>query len=503
MYTAVVVSDSLQVEHWQVLAIRKVLELRNVALDGILITETQRRSDPAGIRMLRIYEDKKYPLKPNPFQLLQLSKEFNGLKIYRTSDLEDNQLVDKAPWNLLLILGTPLLKSVPTPVTEWIGLKITFDFQHWGYAELLKRRGTINSYLIQYKNSWERGKVVLSSTSSVDKFSANLTRARVAWKSAFFMSRALAHPEQGPRSQLNALPPMQALVLVPIKLIGHALKLGWLKMLKTTTKERWMLFFKFEDQPSLEVHDFRPLHPVKGHFWADPFVIYRHDKYYVFFEDGLTRNKKGFISVLQLHPSGEYSDYQPIIERDYHMSYPFIFEWQGSLFMIPETSANGTIDLYECVDFPNNWQYKHTLMSDIVAYDTTLIHYEDRWWLFANVKEHKGISSWDELYIYYADDPLSQNWTPHPKNPVISDVTRARPAGRIMILDQQMIRPSQDSSWRYGYALKFSRITTLNEFDYQEVELSSVEAVQLGAAQTIHTYNHQDGLTLVDGIERN
>ena len=43
-------------------------------------------------------------------------------------------------------------------------------------------------------------------------------------------------------------------------------------------------------------------------------------------------------------------------------------------------------------------------MENIKAYDATVIYHKNKWWMFADVVEHEGVSSWDELFLFYSDD---------------------------------------------------------------------------------------------------
>src|SRR5207245_8149176 len=99
--------------------------------------------------------------------------------------------------------------------------------------------------------------------------------------------------------------------------------------------------------------------------------------------------------------------------------------------MIPESGTNRTIEVYKCKKFPDEWEWQKNLMEKVKAVDTTLFYDHQRWWLFTNVQEHEGASTCDEIFLFYADNPLSDMWHPHPQNPVVSDVTRARSAGSI------------------------------------------------------------------------
>ena len=97
-------------------------------------------------------------------------------------------------------------------------------------------------------------------------------------------------------------------------------------------------------------------------------------------------------------------------------------------------------------------------MSDIDAVDSTILFHNNKWWLFTGIKENDGASNSDELFLFYSQDPTSDQWIPHPQNPIISDVRRARPAGKIFSYQNKLYRPSQNGSYHYGYGININRI---------------------------------------------
>lgn len=251
---------------------------------------------------------------------------------------------------------------------------------------------------------------------------------------------------------------------------------------------------------SLQWSMFHPLVPDKDRYWGDPFILAKGDRYYVFIEEKLYATGLGRIACLALDRDGRLLTNQVVLERPYHLSYPFIFELHGELFMMPETAGNRSVEIYRCTHFPDHWEFVKTLMKDIYAVDATLVEHEARYWLFANVKA-KGGTSLDALHLFYADSPLAEEWTPHPRNPVVKDIRSARPAGRIFIQDGKLIRPSQDSSRRYGYALSFNHILKLDENDYAETAVSDFRPPG-GRMLATHTFNQAGGLTVIDAVIR-
>jgi hypothetical protein len=271
---------------------------------------------------------------------------------------------------------------------------------------------------------------------------------------------------------------------------------------KALYTDQWFLLFDLHGEALGSVAEFRTLIPPKDRSWADPHIMCRDGTYYVFLEELLHARGKGHISVLEVSSRGEWKGPELVLEKQHHLSYPFVFEWDGHVYMIPETAGGRSIELYECVEFPYRWQHRMNLMKDIDAVDTTVLHYRDRWWLFTNIAENRGSSYDDELFLFYSEDLLGGNWKSHPKNPIVSDVKRARPAGRILEKNGQLYRLSQDCSRIYGYGFNLSRIVVLTESEYEEILIDKVRPDWDKRVEATHSYAEEGALTVIDAFVR-
>ena len=272
------------------------------------------------------------------------------------------------------------------------------------------------------------------------------------------------------------------------------------KMRKRGSGDRWILMAGIRSsEDTLSWDKLKPIVPSPGTFWADPFIVHNDSRTYIFFEEFIHKTGLGRISYVEIELDGSIGKSQAVLEKPYHLSYPFIFEYDGEFYMIPETAQQRAIDMYRCKRFPDQWVYHKTIMRDLRAVDATLIEHDGLWWMFVNIAGEGG-STWDELHLFYADDPLSDEWTPHPLNPVVSDVRYARPAGHIFSRNGELIRPSQDSSLRYGYALNMNRITILTTTEYEEELLERLEPPDDGDILAVHTHNFSGNLTVVDAM---
>lgn len=250
------------------------------------------------------------------------------------------------------------------------------------------------------------------------------------------------------------------------------------------------------------INGYTLLRAPRDRFYADPFLFKKGDINYLFFEDFRFKHSKGVISCRMLNRYGESLSEAVVLEKTYHLSYPLVFEWSDEIWMLPDTSENGTIELYRSKRFPWEWKCEKVLMKDVTARDTTIMFHGDRFWLFTNMDKMGGSppgkGRWDNLFLFYSDSPLGK-WIPHTHNPVITDISRARPAGKIFEEAGDLIRPGQDCSIRYGAAIQFSKIELLNEREYRENPCWCLTPVWLGNGVGTHTYNSNEDFEVLDG----
>jgi hypothetical protein len=279
---------------------------------------------------------------------------------------------------------------------------------------------------------------------------------------------------------------------------------------KALTVEEWSIAFRFSDEESWSgsLEGFHRLDPPKGGFWADPFPIQVNGRNYIFFEELPAGADKAHICVVEVDRQGRASPPVKVLERPYHLSYPFLIEEEGRLYMIPETANNNTVEIYRCVEFPAKWKLERVLMNGVFCADATLHREGDRWWMFANAASAGGDIN-DELHLYSADRLLG-DWTPHRRNPVKSDVRSSRPAGRLFRRGNRLYRPGQIGAPRYGSGIALHHVTRLTQDEYLEEEDRRIvppacDARGQAASEAIlgiHTINRAGDLSVTDAFRR-
>ncbi len=231
-------------------------------------------------------------------------------------------------------------------------------------------------------------------------------------------------------------------------------------------------------------------------YLADPWVISRDEKTYMFCEEFDYRTYRGRVVVSEFPPSGSFRP-QPAIEEPFHLSYPQVFEHNGALFCVPESAETRKVCLYRSIEFPQRWQKVHTLIDGFSAVDSTLLQYDNRWWLFCTSSEaaYRGFNS--HLYIWYADD-LYGTWRQHASNPVKIDVRSSRPAGPFFTHGEQLVRPAQDCSRTYGSAIRLNRIDKLTEKEFKETVVGVIRPPATQYNQGIHMISCAGDCCIVD-----
>ncbi len=380
-----------------------------------------------------------------------------------------------------------------------------------GFWEVLEGNPITGVMLQILTEDLDNGKVLYRSWSpTIDKFSVRTNRNHYYWKSSALVMRKLKELYQSGSLSLDDGPPYSPycnrLYKIPTNSeMGPLLARMAGRYVASKTEDllyfrQWSLAYRFRstpDDPNNAFFKFKFLVPPKDRFWADPFPVKVGDKYFVFIEEYTYAEGKGFISVVELGKKGMLKEPVKVLERDYHLSYPFIFEWQGDYYMIPETASNNAIELYRCASFPGRWELEKVLVENIKATDATIAEIDGMWWMFANVAEGDVPSDWNELYLYYAVSPFGP-WTPHQRNPVKSDVRGSRPAGRLFHWQGKLYRPAQDSSHHYGYAISINRINRLSRCEFAEEEVSKILPRWKKNVVGIHTLNSDHDLTIID-----
>nr|WP_294550791.1 hypothetical protein [uncultured Rhodopila sp.] len=183
---------------------------------------------------------------------------------------------------------------------------------------------------------------------------------------------------------------------------------------------------------------------------------------------------------------------RPWMRSSAHLSYPQpVFDTNGCMYFMAETWQAGALHLWRRMD--DSLAHVGPIIPEPLL-DPTPWHDGTTWWLFCT---SRFVGSNQQLRLYYADR-LEGPWTAHPRNPVKSDPASSRPAGPIVRVDGDLIRPAQDCSETYGGGIVLNRIMRLDRDCFEEAPIRRLQADTV-YPHGLHTLCSAGDLTLVDG----
>lgn len=237
----------------------------------------------------------------------------------------------------------------------------------------------------------------------------------------------------------------------------------------------------------------------KKKYLADPFALADKNKLHIFFEELTYKEKKGNISYV-CYKNGQFTNKKTIIKEPFHLSYPYLFKYNGDCFIIPESYETNKVFLYKATNFPLKWKRERILLDNFAGLDNTLFRHNGTWWLFSSNRYDCENSN---LYLFYSDS-LFGKWKPHPQNPIKIDVRSARAAGTPFKYKGVLYRPAMDCSEKYGGSITINKILIMTKTDYQEIEHAKVQPGQnISFPNGIHTLCQAGKSTVIDGCKDN
>ncbi|WP_051356426.1 glucosamine inositolphosphorylceramide transferase family protein [Azorhizobium doebereinerae] len=390
--------------------------------------------------------------------------------------------------------------------------------QFWEMAE----RNPLSGAVLQILDEQLDGGLVLEKGLFATDLSISLRRNRVQvfWGSTHFVIAKLKmlHEKGFEHLIARAYPPRpyrgrRALYRTPT----NGEMLGWLlgtffrklaQRLRPRQVEHWQIALRRReplgglavnpDQGRADLTGFHFLASPQGHVYADPFVFWRDERPYLFFENDSYGNDPAVISVAEIRQTG-IGPPQVCLSTGKHLSFPQVFEWDGEVYMMPESIESGELALYRVVDFPLKWEKAQVLCEGSVV-DAALWREAGLWYLFATLVDLRSRAT--SLHLF-TSDTLDGPWQPHPQNPLSNDVRSARCGGALFRRGGKLFRPSQDGSGTYGRALEFHAVDVLTPEVYAEHEVLTItpdDVPRRGRlpATGIHTYHEAGGIEVID-----
>ena len=207
-------------------------------------------------------------------------------------------------------------------------------------------------------------------------------------------------------------------------------------------------------------------------FVADPFMVRVQDDWLMFFEIFNQQKDRGEIAFARSKDGYKWHYQRIILSEGFHLSYPYIFEFEANWYMIPESCEANSVRLYQAKRFPDQWEFVSEILVGDRFVDASILNFNGIWWLFVGVEPTEG-EACNLLRLYYADS-LFGNWVEHPMSPVVNNnLEISRPAGRIRQIGNQPIRFAQDCTVTYGHNVTAIRVESLTKDEYIEEKIQA------------------------------
>lgn len=237
-------------------------------------------------------------------------------------------------------------------------------------------------------------------------------------------------------------------------------------------------------------------HDYKDRWFADPYLLEVTDNHIVVLvEEFCYKIRKGRIAKLVIsRPDYVLQDMKIILELPTHLSFPVIYEKEGQVYVMPENSKSGGINIYryntedKCLDLVHEVGHLPLTDATIVKF-----HSGEEYVFSTKLPNPNG----SELQIYPFDgnsmkmDAKALDTVSFPSN-------IARNAGDAFYIGEQMFRPAQDCNKCYGNGLNIQYVNRKGDkFEFKTVTEFHSDNANYGLGY--HTFNMKNGLIVVDG----
>lgn len=197
---------------------------------------------------------------------------------------------------------------------------------------------------------------------------------------------------------------------------------------------------------------------------ADAFLYANANKMWLFYELQEHLDSKGLLMSVTTTDGINWSNPKIVLEESVHLSFPYVFEDKGDVYMMPETSFLREIRLYKGSNECTNFQYITTLLRGERYVDSCFYMADGVYYLFTSVQHDDNSYT---LRLYTSNDLLG-DWQEHPCSPISTGKYCERNAGAIIESDGLLLRPAQNNTAHYATNTHLYRIVELSPTRYRE-----------------------------------
>jgi len=232
------------------------------------------------------------------------------------------------------------------------------------------------------------------------------------------------------------------------------------------------------------------------HWIADPILAQEGEKTFLFYE--ACHNGKGLIEVIELLENGKTSLPKIVWEKDYHLSYPFVFKEGDNWYMIPESGAGNQVQLLRAKVFPYEWDCVAVLLEEGYV-DTTVQKINGKYILITFKPQTRSEEVVPKAFWMKFNDLKFElkeiEWKEY-------DSLKVRGAGQFFTENNKIFRPAQISTRdSYGEGIEIKQVEVREE-SYREQTVFQVFPKDIKFKKYkfdgLHTYTSTERYEAID-----
>lgn len=207
------------------------------------------------------------------------------------------------------------------------------------------------------------------------------------------------------------------------------------------------------------------LNPNAAVILADPFLFVKDGTLFLFYEHLDKWFGKGRLCMRSTKDMVSWSEEVDILVEPFHLSFPYVFEENGKVYMLPETGGDNSIRLYVAEDDTlTKWKLIKKLKDGGEPwYDSLIFKRDDTYFLFTGHDDNK-----QQVQHLFLSNELLGPYTEHTKSPIYIGRDGGRNAGSIIEHNGNLYRPVQVCIDGYGEQTSIMGINKLSPKEYQE-----------------------------------
>ena len=217
-----------------------------------------------------------------------------------------------------------------------------------------------------------------------------------------------------------------------------------------------------------------------GKWCADPFLFEHDNKTYLFAELFNSFTRKGSIYVKEL--SGyKNNKWQKCLIDKCHLSFPNVVMINSKIYMMPETSENEELSLYECVEFPTKWKKVETIFKGLKLVDS----------IFADNDCYLSYDITNKVrrLLFINNKNISKSLN--------DDNKILRPAGNVVLCNEERYFPMQICTNHYGEGINVNKHVK-DEFETIFKLMPNEIKIKGHSFTGLHTYNYSNNFEVID-----